>query len=55
MKRLDIVQSQAVRTGAPMSTPIAAMEIQSEVEPLEIRREVAVLKANELLQRLDIH
>jgi hypothetical protein len=46
LKKLDRVQNLALRTitGAAKSTPIAAIEAQTNTEPLDVRREKAPLK-----------
>lgn len=53
LSKLSITQNKALRliTGAPKSTPIAAMEVQSGIEPLGPRREAAAVKLHERLAR----
>jgi hypothetical protein len=50
-KQLDIVQNQALRiiTGGVKTTPIAAMEIYTGIEPLNARRDSAVMVLHEKL------
>jgi hypothetical protein len=54
-KQLDIVQNQALRiiTGGVKTTPITAMEIYTGIEPLNARRDSAVMVLHEKLCRLD--
>ena len=51
---LDKVQNNAVRhiSGGMRSTPIAACEIHTNIEPLDIRREAAVMEMAERYKRL---
>lgn len=46
LKKLDIIQNNNLRliTGGAKSTPISAMEIQTGLEPLEVRRDKCLLK-----------
>ena len=52
---LDKVQNHALRfiSGAMRSTPTAACEIHTNVEPLNLRREAAVIEGIERYRRLD--
>ncbi|KAK3774838.1 hypothetical protein RRG08_018829 [Elysia crispata] len=52
--KLDRIQNAAMRlmTGRLRSTPIAALEVATECEPLETRREVQTLMARERFLRL---
>lgn len=45
-KKLDLVQNAVLRTitGAPKSTPIPAMETQTQIQPLQVHRERTALK-----------
>jgi hypothetical protein len=54
-KQLDIVQNQALRiiSAGVKTTPITAMEIYTGIEPLNARRDSAVLVLHEKLCRLD--
>ena len=54
-KSLDAVQSQSLRLvcGGMRSTPTAACEIDARVEPLDLRRERAVMESVERYRRLD--
>ena len=54
-RSLDSVQSQSLRLvcGGMRSTPTAACEIDARVEPLDLRREKAVLESVERYKRLD--
>jgi hypothetical protein len=56
LKKLDVTQNQALRliTGGPRSTPIVAMELQTGVEPLSLRREIATVMLKERVSRLGI-
>ena len=55
IKSLDSVQNQSLRLvcGGMRSTPTAACEIDARVEPLDLRREKAVLESVERYKRLD--
>jgi len=52
---LDKVQSHALRfiSGAMRSTPTSACEIHTNVEPLNLRREAAVVEGVKRFRRLD--
>ena len=52
---LDKIQNHALRfiSGAMRSTPTAACEIHTNVEPLDLRREAAVMEGFERFKRLD--
>ena len=52
---LDIVQNQALRLvcGGMRTTPTAACEIDARVEPLDLRRERAVMESFERYKRFD--
>ena len=52
---LDKIQNHALRfiSGAMRSTPTAACEIHTNVEPLDLRREAAVIEGFERFKRLD--
>ena len=54
-KSLDKVQNQALRfiSGALRSTPTAACEIHTNIEPLRLRREAAVVESIERYKRQD--
>ena len=54
-RSLDSFQSQSLRLvcGGMRSTPTAACEIDARVEPLDLRREKAVLEKVERYKRLD--
>ena len=49
IKSLDAVQNQSLRLvcGGMRTTPTAACEIDARVEPLDLRREIAVLESVE--------
>ena len=53
---VDKVQNKALRliTAAACSTPIAALEIQTDLEPLKVRCEKQFLKQYEKCRRLPI-
>lgn len=55
LNRLEVVQNNALRTitGAAKSTPIAAMQLQTDIEPLCIRRDKSTLKFWERARRID--
>ena len=55
LAKFDTVQNNALRTitGGPKSTPIAAMQLQTGVEPLESRRDRYTLKFWERAKRVD--
>ena len=55
IKSLDAVQNQSLRLvcGGMRTTPTAACEIDAIVEPLDLRRERAVLESVERYRRLD--
>ena len=54
-KNIDKTQNQALRfiSGAMKSTPTAACEVHTNVAPMNLRREAAVLDAVERYKRLD--
>ncbi|NQX93009.1 MAG: hypothetical protein HRT74_12960, partial [Flavobacteriales bacterium] len=54
-KTLDRVQNGAVKfiSGGMRSTPVAACEIDCNIEPLELRREAAVLEMVERYRRAE--
>uniref|UniRef100_T1HVD3 EB domain-containing protein n=1 Tax=Rhodnius prolixus TaxID=13249 RepID=T1HVD3_RHOPR len=54
--KLDKVQNAALRVilGASRSTPITSMEMQADIEPLAVRREIAAITLDERLKRLPI-
>ena len=54
-QNLDKVQNGAVKliSGGMRSTPIAACEIDCNIEPLELRREAAVLEMVERYRRAE--
>lgn len=51
--KLDVIQNQALRiiTGGTKSTPIMAMEMISDIQPLEYKRHTASLKMYERILR----
>ena len=55
-RQIDLTQNKALRliTGAAGSTPIAAMEIQTGLEPLNIRRKQQLVKLHEKCRRLNL-
>ena len=55
LAKYDVVQNNALRliTGGAKSTPIAAMQLQTAIEPLESRREKHTLKFWERAKRVD--
>ena len=54
---INKIQNQAVRhiSGGMKSTPIAACEIHTNIEPLDLRREASVVEMVERYKRLDNH
>ena len=54
---LDKVQNQALRfiSGAMKTTPTSACEIECNIEPLDIRRDAAIVTTYERYQRLEHH
>lgn len=54
---IDKIQHQAIRhiSGGMKSTPIAACEIHTNIEPLDLRREASVVEMVERYKRLDNH
>ena len=54
---LDKVQNQALRfiSGAMKTTPTSACEIECNIEPLDIRRDTAIVTTYERYQRLEHH
>ena len=55
LRKLEVVQNNALRiiTGAAISAPITAMQLQSGVDPLRERREKLTLKFWERAKRID--
>jgi ribonuclease HI len=55
MKPLDLVQNQALRiiTGGVKTTPTVAMEVHTDLMPLQARREIAAINLHEKLSGLD--
>ena len=54
---LDKVQNQALRfiSGSLKTTPTRACEIECNIEPLDIRRDAAIVTTYERYQRLEHH